>query len=40
MANAQNKELPSLEYGELKSKLHARLLEEIDLDSLTRLDQD
>ncbi len=40
MANEQNKELPTLEYSELKSKLHARLLEEIDLDSLTRLDQD
>jgi len=40
MENAQNKELLTLEYSELKSKLHARLLEEIDLDSLTRLDQD
>ncbi len=40
MANEQNKELETLKYSELKSKLHARLLEEIDLDSLTRLDQD
>ena len=40
MGQAEDKELSTLEYGELKSKLHARLLEEIDLDSLTRLDQD
>ncbi len=40
MENEQNRELETLEYSELKSKLHARLLEEIDLDSLTRLDQD
>lgn len=39
MAQAKDKELSNLEYGELKSKLHSRLLEEIDLDSLTRLDQ-
>lgn len=40
MVQAKDKELSHLEYGELKSKLHARLLEEIDLDSLTRLDQE
>ena len=40
MGQVEDKELSTLEYGELKSKLHARLLEEIDLDSLTRLDQD
>ena len=40
MAHAQTEELSTLAYGELKSKLHARLLEEIDLDSLTRLDQE
>ncbi len=40
METAQNEELSTLAYGKLKSKLHARLLEEIDLDSLTRLDQD
>ncbi len=39
MAQAQNKELLTLEYGELKTKLHARLLEEIDLDSLSSLDE-
>ncbi|MCZ6767942.1 MAG: CpaF family protein, partial [Acidobacteria bacterium] len=40
MVQAKDKELSHLEYGELKSKLHARLLEEIDLDSLTRLDEE
>ncbi len=40
MVQAEDKELSTLEYGELKSKLHTRLLEEIDLDSLSRLDQD
>ncbi|MCZ6878781.1 MAG: CpaF family protein, partial [Acidobacteria bacterium] len=39
MVQAKDKELSHLEYGELKSKLHTRLLEEIDLDSLTRLDE-
>jgi len=39
MVNAKNKELLTLEYGELKTKLHARLLEEIDLDSLSSLDE-
>jgi pilus assembly protein CpaF len=40
MAQAQNKELLTLEYGELKTKLHARLLEEIDLDSLSSLEEE
>ncbi len=39
MVQAKDNELSTLEYGELKSKLHTRLLEEIDLDSLTRLDE-
>jgi len=40
MAQAQNKELLTLKFGELKTKLHARLLEEIDLDSLSSLDEE
>jgi len=40
MEKAQNKEFPALEYGELKTKLHVRLLEELDLDSLSSLDEE
>jgi hypothetical protein len=40
MAQAQNRELPTPKYGELKTKLHVRLLEELDLDSLSSLDEE
>ena len=40
MAKAQNRELPTPKYGELKTKLHVRLLEELDLDSLSSLDEE
>ena len=40
MVQVQDKELTSPQYGQLKSRLHGRVLEEVDLDSLNRLDQE
>lgn len=40
MIEVQDKELSSFEYSRLKKRLHGRVLEEIDLDSLNRLDQE
>ena len=40
MVQVQDKELTSPQYSQLKSRLHGRVLEEVDLDSLNRLDQE
>ena len=40
MVQVQDKELTSPQYRQLKSRLHGRVLEEVDLDSLNRLDQE
>ena len=40
MVQVQDKELTSPQYSQLKSRLHGRVLEEVDLDSLNRLNQE
>ncbi len=40
MVQVQDKELTSPQFSQLKSRLHERVLEEVDLDSLNRLDQE
>ena len=40
MVQVQDKELTSPQYNQLKARLHGRVLEEVDLDSLNRLDQE
>ena len=40
MVQVQDKELTSPQYSQLKTRLHGRVLEEVDLDSLNRLDQE
>ena len=40
MVQVQDKELTSPQYSQLKARLHGRVLEEVDLDSLNRLDQE
>ena len=40
MLEAQLEAVSSPEYGQLKTKLHTRLVEEIDLESLNRLDEE
>ena len=40
MVQVQDKKLTSPQYSQLKSRLHGRVLEEVDLDSLNRLDQE
>ena len=40
MVQVQDKELTSPQFSQLKSRLHERVLEEVDLDSLNRLNQE
>ena len=40
MVQVQDKDLTSPQYDQLKLRLHGRVLEEVDLDSLNRLDQE